>query len=139
MRSLNRNKQPFHYCLYNSKQEILDGYGNATGQYIVTYDDPVMMYANISEASGHSSIEQFGTLENYDKVIVTCDLGCPIDENSVLFIDKAPVTTNVITHSVTNSVVSNVTVSVPAPDYIVRRVSKSINSISIAVKKVEVS
>ena len=48
------------------------------------------MLANISQATGQSNTEQFGNLENYDKVIVTDDLNCPIDENSVLFIDKEP-------------------------------------------------
>ena len=86
-------------------------------------------------------------MENYDKVIVTDDLDCPIDENSVLFIDKQPEFTNVVTYeyvTTTNNgqetsawVVK--TVAVPVHDYIVRRVAKSLNSISIAIRRVEVS
>lgn len=139
MRTLSRNKRSFWYCLYQADQPIIDEYGNETGESIVTYYEPVKMVANVSQATGQSNTEQFGNLENYDKVIVTDDMSCPIDENSVLFIDKEPEFTNVLTHATTAVTTTDVTVSVPVPDYIVRRVAKSINSISIAVRKVKVS
>ena len=123
MKILHRNKQKFYYCLYESKSPAVDDYGNETGETI-TYGEPVAMYANISPATGVSSTEQFGNLDNYDKVIVTDDLNCPIDEHTVLFIDKEP-EYNADTDPVFN--------------YIVRRVAKSLNSISIAVSKVEVT
>ena len=119
-----RNDSPFYYCLYTDKTPILDDYGNDTGEYTVTYAAPVKTYANISPASGAAQTEQFGNLENYDKVIVTRDMDCPIDENSVLFIDKEP------EYSLDGD---------PMYDYTVRRVAKSLNSISIAVRKVNVS
>ena len=62
--------------------------------------------------------------ENYDKVIVTDDMDCPIDENSVLFVDREPET------SLDGDLLY---------DYVVRRVSKSLNYISIAISKVRVS
>ena len=153
MRTMRINKRKFCYCLLkrdeNGKpdiREIVDEYGNLTGQYITMYEPPVEMWANISPATGQSNTEQFGNLENYDKVIVTDELDCPIDENSVLFIDKEPEYTEVATHIVTESEtvlggdeIEVVTVSVPAPDHTVRRVAKSINSVSIAVRKVNVS
>ena len=147
MRCLKRNQQAFNYCLYAGKTSLIDEYGNDTGEQILTYSAPVTMYANISPATGQSNTEQFGNLENYDKVIVTDDLNCPIDENSVLFIDKEPEFTSVTTYAeVTNTnngqaVTTLVaqTVSVPAHNYIVRRVAKSLNSISIAIRRVEVS
>ena len=147
MRCLKRNQQAFNYCLYAGKTSLIDEYGNDTGEQILTYSAPVTMYANISPATGQSNTEQFGNLENYDKVIVTDDLNCPIDENSVLFIDKEPEFTSVTTYAeVTNTnngqaVTTLVaqTVSVPAHDYIVRRVAKSLNCVSIAVGKVIVS
>lgn len=144
MRCLKRNKVLFYYCLYDHSEEIIDEYGNHTGQYINQYSDPVKMYANVSPATGISSAEQFGNLENYDKVIVTDWMECPIDENSVLFIDK-PVE---FADAETNEIVSEDTVLgtsqtvqylVPKFDYTVRRVAKSLNIISIAVQKVTVS
>lgn len=146
MRALVRNKRPFYYCLYSDKIPIVDEYGNETGEGIRTYEEPVLMYANISQATGQSNTEQFGKLENYDKVIVTDDLDCPIDENSVLFIDKEPEYTDGVTIDYQESstlfgddIATPVTVQTPVYDYTVRRVAKSLNSISIAVRKVEVS
>lgn len=46
------------------------------------------MEANISPAAGYAQIQQFGQFISYDKVIITDDMTCPIDENAVLFIDK---------------------------------------------------
>lgn len=139
MKALERNKKLFYYCLFSGKIPIVDEYGNESGESIVTYQDAVPMQANISQATGQSNTEQFGNLENYDKVIVTDDVNCPIDENSVLFIDKEPEYTDALTHSATAITTVDETVTVPVYDYTVRRVAKSINSISIAVKKVDVS
>lgn len=124
MTGLKRNQRPFYYCLYDDLTEIIDEHGNSTGQYQPTYGEHVEMQANISPASGAAQTEQFGNLENYDKVIVTFDMTCPIDENSVLFIDKEP------EYSLDGN---------PMYDYTVRRVAKSLNHIAIAVRKVTVS
>lgn len=146
MKTLKRNQQRFWYCLYDSEIIKVDEYGNETSEKIVTYEDPVEMYANISQATGYSNTEQFGNLENYDKVIVTDDLTCPIDESSVLFIEKEPEFTDVTNIDYEESEtlfgedqVTPVTIQIPVPDYIVRRVAKSLNSVSIAVSKVKVS
>lgn len=119
-----RNDRLFRYCLFSDKIPLTDEYGNETGEYQVTYEEPVEMYANISPASGYAQTEQFGNLDSYDKVIVTRDMDCPIDENSVLFIDKEPET------SLDGDYMY---------DYTVRRVAKSLHHIDIAVKKVDVS
>lgn len=124
MRCLKRNKQTFWYALYQSTDMNHDEYGNETGEPIVTYSEPVQMSANISPATGQSNTEMFGNLDSYDKVIVTDDMNCPIDEHSVLFIDKEP------EHNMSGNLMYN---------YIVKRVAKSLNSISIAVRKVDVS
>jgi len=139
VKCLHRNKRPFYYCLYKGEIEILDEYGNLSGEKIVTYEDGVMEMANISTATGQSNTEQFGNLENYDKVIVIDDLDCPIDENSVLFIDKEPEYKDAEYNEATAITITGATVKVPVYDYIVRRVAKSLNSISIAVSKVKVS
>lgn len=124
MKEMERNKQPFWYMLYDRKEAVLDEYGNETGEYRVYYQPAVRFEANISPATGASQVEQFGNLSGYDKVIVTCKMTCPIDENSVLFIDKTPEYT---------------TDGKPLFDYTVKRVATSLNSISYAVSKVVVS
>lgn len=123
MQTLKRNSRKFYYLLYTGKTPIVvDGY--ETGEKRITYATAVAMYANISAASGQAQIEQFGVLDTYDKVIVTTDMSCPIDENSVLFVDKEP---------------AYDTDGNPKYDYIVKRVARSLNGISILISKVKVS
>lgn len=125
MRTANRNRRKLWYCLYNEQTELVDEWGNSTGEFFASYGEATEMSANISPATGQSSTEQFGNLDDYDKVIVTTWKDCPIDENTVLFIDKEPE--------------FDAETNAPLYDYIVRRVAKSLNQISIAVGKVNVS
>ena len=85
MRCLKRNMKPFWYCLYESSEDQYDEYGNLISEPLVHYAEPVKMYANISAATGQAQTEMFGGLESYDKVIVTDDMTCPIDEHTVLY------------------------------------------------------
>ena len=124
MKTMERNKTPLWYLLYDKKVPVMDDDGNETGDYRVIYKEAVQRKENISAATGSAQVEQFGNFISYDKVIVTDDLSCPIDENSVLFIDKEP------EYDPDGN---------PLYDYIVKRVAKSLNSISYAVSKVNVS
>lgn len=119
MRVLERNKQTIKYKLYVGKEELLDEYGNRTGEYRIVYSDAATMRINVSAARGESATRQFGEMENYDKVMITDDMGCPIDENSILWIDSLD--------------------TEKPHDYIVKKVARSLNSISYAVSKVNVS
>lgn len=123
MKLLKRNLQPVWYCLYKNKSDLTDDEGYETGEKTVSYEKPVKMMCNVSPATGEAQLALFGSLESYDKVIVTDDVNCPIDENTVLFIDKKP----------------GYNQGKPTFDYTVRRVAKSHNSLSIAVSKVKVS
>ena len=102
MKLMKRNLSPVHYCLYSDRVPLLDTDGYATG---------------------YAQVNMFGNLESYDKVLITDDMMCPIDENTVLFVDKAPEFKD----------------GKPLYDYTVRRVAKSLNAISYAVSKVKVS
>lgn len=124
MRLLARNCRTIYYCLYAGKTMPTDTNGNYTSEYTISYSSAVPMEANVSPATGRAAVEMFGNLEGYDKVILTDDVDCPIDENTVLFVDKAPEYDSVS--------------GAPIYDYIVRRVAKSLNSVSIAVRKVAV-
>lgn len=97
----------------------MDEWGNTTTEFEIIYTKPVEMKANISPARGDSTTRQFGETLDYDKVIVFSGKN-PISETSILWIDT------------------------PADgetphDYIVMKVAKSLNSTSLAVKKVTVS
>lgn len=124
MKCLERNKTLFYYANYSGEEAITDSGNYETGESRTIYTTPVACMANVSPATGNSSVEQFGNSVQYDKVIVTDDLNCPIDEHTVLCIDSPPA------YDDDGNLLF---------DYIVRKVSKSLNSISIAVSKVEVS
>lgn len=124
MRCMARNKSIFYYALYDSSDEIIDDDGNKTGQYEVTHGNPVKAYGNISAARGETQSRQFGESENYDKVIVLDNPNTPINEYTILWVDIAPVIVNGSTET--------------PHDYVVRKVARSLNSVSIAISKVKV-
>lgn len=123
MKILKRNKTPFWYQLYDRTKTVEDEDGNEVGSAVV-YKDAVEMRGNISSATGSAQVEQFGNFAGYDKVIVVDDMSCPIEETTVLFIDKKP----------EYDAEGN-----PLFDYVVKRVAKSLNVIAYAVKRVDVS
>ena len=126
MRCMARNKSKFYYASYIGETEIIDEYGNATGEYEVSYGNPIEVLGNVSAAQGEMQSRQFGENESYDKVIVLDDRNAPIDEHSLLWVDTLP-------HL-------NDDGSTETPhDYIVKRIARSLNGVSIAIGKVDVS
>ena len=125
MRSMIRNKCVFYYAEHKGKSEIIDEYGNKTGQYKIVYGEPVKVYGNISPAKGEVQSQQFGESESYDKVIVLDDKNVPIDEHSILWVDTLPTPNN---DGLTET----------PHDYIVKQIARSLNSVSIAISKVNV-
>lgn len=123
MRCLELNKVTIYYALYQGETPILDNEYN-TGEMKVSFSDPVPFRANVSPATGNTYVEQFGNSVQYDKVIVTDDIHCPIDEHSVLCVDHAP------SYDVDGNLIF---------DYVVKKVARSLNSVSIAIGKVGVS
>ena len=126
MRTLNRNKTVFYYALYEGKEPVIDDYGNVTGEYEVKYSRPKKFRANISAANGKADVEQFGANVDYDKVIVGDNIFPQIDEYTIMWIDTVPV-------------IDNEGKTETPHDYIVKKIARSLNSISVAVSKVEVS
>ena len=125
MRTLARNKTRIFYANYCDKIPLRDGYGNLTGEYRVSYDNPIEIMANVSAARGEVTTRQFGDDETYDRVIVLDDPRLPIAVTSVLWIDTLP---EISEDGSTNT----------PHDYIVKQVAVSLNSVSIAVSKVNV-
>jgi hypothetical protein len=120
---MKRNKRSFYYALYVGKNELLDEYGNTTGQYKVLYSNPIKCEANSSAGDGTTESQPFGNSISYDKVIVMDNPKHPINEDTILWVDTQPVI--------------NADGSTKTPhDYIVKKVARSLNSVSIAVSKV---
>lgn len=134
MRCLNRNKTTFWYSLYSGRSRIKDESGNFTGEYENTYSKPIECKANISPASGAAYARQFGRELVYDKVIVLADTSIPLDEHSILWIDQKP------EFDKFGELAEHDDGRIATPhDYIVKRVARSLNAVSIAVSKVDVS
>lgn len=89
IRSLRINQQPVFYKLYEGEEEIIDMHGNPTGSYIPVYSDLKSAMLCVSPNKGSSEVEQFGSLEDYDRTMTTADTNCQIDEDAVLWIDRA--------------------------------------------------
>lgn len=124
MRCMERNKVPFHYCLYDKAEPLLDEQGHRTGEKRIFYKEAVLFQANISSAMGDAQEEMFGKDTPYDKVIVIEDPKFPMDENTVLFVDKEPEYDEQ---------------GQPLYDYRVEKVARSLNSVSYAISKRPVS
>ena len=126
MRCMVRNKSNIYYASYIGETEIIDEYGNATGEYNVSYDNPKGISCNVSAAQGEVQTREFGASEIYDKVIVLDDINTPINEYTILWVDNLPRL--------------NDDGSTDTPhDYVVKKVAKSLNGVSIAIQKVKVN
>lgn len=125
MRCLHRNKVRIFYANYVGRDPIKDEYGNLTGEYKIQYGGPQEAAGNVSAARGEVTTRQFGDDESYDRVIVMDDPNVPIKKSSILWIETMPV------------IKSDGTTDTPH-DYIVKQVAPSLNSVSIAVSKVNV-
>ena len=125
MRGLTRNKRRFYYATLTAEVQHTDEWGNLTSEYDPHYSAPIEAWGNISPARNADNVSMFGMDLNYDKQLVMCPANVPIDEYCVLWVDTMPVLA--------------VDGSTETPfDYVVRRVARSINSVTIALSKVDV-
>lgn len=118
MRTLKRNHTLIKYATFKDKVEILDGNGYRTGQFTNRYNAKTDLRACVSAARGETQLDMFGVNANYTKTLVVDDVNCPIDENTILWVDN---------------------LSAEVHDYIVVQKAKSLNFISYAIRKVEVT
>lgn len=87
MRTLNRNKRQIYYALRNGEVEIIDEYGNKTGEVSPVYDPAVELKCNVSAATGADAVQAFGSFTNYSRTMCVSDMDCPIDEDAVVWFD----------------------------------------------------
>ena len=140
MRIQKRNEVVFYYANPLRHDHIRNADGLMTGEKQIVYSDPVCKKGNISPATGSVSIEYFGTVEAYDKVIALCEPDVDINMTSVFWIDMMPdgspglQPVDDLHPADTVFPADQVTRSY---DYIVGRISRSLNTVLIAVKKVD--
>ena len=116
MRDLKRNQQKIFYALLTETQES-DEWGNTVNAK--GYGFPREFLASVSANKGEASAQAFGADLQYDRELVTHDMSCPIDEYSRLWLDGREIT--------------------QSHNYVVAAVSKSLNSIRYAIRRVNVS
>ena len=72
MRLLKRNLQTIWVSYGDvTKEPIVDEHGYETGEYTLTYPEPVEMRVSVSVASGRIARELFGNLDDYSHVILS--------------------------------------------------------------------
>lgn len=152
MRDAARNKTKIYYALRN-KKVAEDEWGNTKD--VAAYSSPVELKISISANKGEASAQAFGADLQYDREMVTYDMSCPIDEYTRLWIDEATVPERNAEETVwtegnaihIDSRGKLVTVkdddisvlSTKAHNYEVAAVSRSLNCIRYAVRRVNVS
>lgn len=132
MRTMTRNRQVFWEAKLLGAEMGQDADGNYVEETF-TYSKPSEHNAPITAASGEAQTQLFGANEVYDKVI-TLNLGEDyLDIASVLWIDTP------IELDENGNLKKNAKGEVITPyNYVVVKVAKSLNFISVAIRKVDV-
>lgn len=116
MRDSKRNQSKIWYALRNVSSEQ-DAWGNTKN--VTAYGSPIELKISVSANKGEAAAQAFGADLQYDREMVTHNMACPIDEYSRLWLDGRLITE---THN-----------------YEVVAVSKSLNCIRYAIRRVNVS
>ena len=70
MRLLKRNTTEFEYFPPGETETDLNEYGEHTGEFHPTYDEPIIYSGNISSPSGHTTHQFFGEKVQYTHILV---------------------------------------------------------------------
>lgn len=117
MRTMQRNKRPVAYAFYQGVTELTDDDGLLTGEYEVSYTNPVKALMNVSGGRGQADIALFGLTQTFARTATTEDLITPFNTQTVFWIEKDPDTEPF--------------------DYRVAAVSRTINQVVLALAEVE--
>lgn len=119
MRGLKRDERTVYYAQYLSDTYITDAAGYKTGEKKRNYSSVAYVKGTLSHGEGKITPQFFGSNASFDRVFITHDMSCPINENSLIWIDNPTTDTN---------------------DYIVACIPKKTpNCIAIALRRATVS
>ena len=98
MVSMEINKTTIWYSNLTGKEPILDAHGLMTGDWRLTYTAPVPIRVALSEsigmnnltAQGVAELRSYGVTTNYTHRMITEDMECPINEESIVWHDIDP-------------------------------------------------
>lgn len=117
MRTSQRDKRPVAYAFYNGVTELTDDDGNYTGEYDVSYSEPVSALMNVSGGRGQADIALFGLTQTFSRTATTQDLDTDWNTEMVFWVEADPNTEPF--------------------DYRVVAVSRTINQVVLALAEVE--
>lgn len=117
MRTVKRNKRPVAFSFYQGVTELTDDDGLLTGEYEVSYTEPVKTLMNVSGGRGQADIALFGLTQTFARTATTEDLTTPFNTQTVMWVEKDPDTEPF--------------------DYRVVAVSRTINQVVLALAEVE--
>ena len=117
MRTVKRNKRPVALSFYQGVTELTDDDGLLTGEYEVSYTEPVKTLMNVSGGRGQADIALFGLTQTFARTATTEDLTTPFNTQTVMWVEKDPDTEPF--------------------DYRVVAVSRTINQVVLALAEVE--
>ena len=117
MRTVKRNKRPVAYAFYNGVTELTDTDGNLSGEYEVSYTEPVKTLMNVSGGRGQADIALFGLTQTFARTATTEDITTPFNTETVFWVETDPDTEPF--------------------DYRVVAVSRTINQVVLALAEVE--
>ena len=89
MQNLARNMSTVWFQVYQGQTEIIDENGNKPGSFTDTYGPLQSAQLMVAPNKGDATLEVFGTLLDYDRALTTADTSCPIDEQTILWLDGA--------------------------------------------------
>lgn len=118
MRCMERNKKTIYYSRLVSTTYNTDSNGFKDGTVTTNYSDPVTLRINVAPASGYTDLVNYGLNSSYLRTLITDDMNCPINEETRIWIDITPSSTN-------------------SHNYIVTEVAKSLNCIKYTIKRVD--
>ena len=90
MRNARKNLRRMWYALYLGKQMIYDDEDRPTLENRAAYTPPIEFYANLSAGTSDAEEQPFGSNVQYDRIILTHDLDCPINEHSLIWVKNKP-------------------------------------------------
>lgn len=133
MRTMTRNRQTFYEAELVSStmgKDLDNNYTEVQNEYSI----PRERVAVITPASGQADMQLFGANENYDKVITLNKGENYLKVGSVLWIDTP------IELAADGSLAKNEDGTLITPwNYVVVRVSDSLNFVTVAIRKVDVT
>jgi hypothetical protein len=118
VRTLRRNRRKVYYSQRSiDRVPILDEFGNETGEYEYDWSDPAELWLNMSPDRGSVESRIFGDSEEYDRQIVVETT--PLREGDRLWVRQQDVT--------------------KPHDYVVSKYAEGLNSVTLAIKRVDVT